>query len=106
MQLYAALVAPFNPVRSSHFGCQLWQVVKTVAAAVEVALSCAHRQACPQDAQTTDGNEEANAGASRRKGAVARRVFIGSGLHEWKNARLVVGGWRAGARHAGGRREA
>jgi hypothetical protein len=61
------------------------RIVNTVPAAVELALS---------QGVGADG-EGGGRGGAREVGRVNGRVFVGRGLHEWKNARLIVGEWRA-----------
>ena len=62
------------------------RIVKTVPAAVELALS---------QGVGADGEGGGGRGGGREVGRLNGRVFVGRGLHEWKNARLIVGEWRA-----------
>ena len=57
-------------------------LVNTVPAAVELALE-------------NRASGEGGAGGQGQKELVAGEVFVCRGMHEWKQARLIVGGWRA-----------
>jgi hypothetical protein len=59
------------------------RLVNTVPAAVEMVL--AERPSGEGMAAGKGGNGAVRGGS----------VYVGRGLHEWKQARLIVGGWRA-----------